>query len=178
MLTSLLYTAPVDTELSGASFPASHDPRSFQCAISGTWNPVDLTCALSIHRGNSACTHTMAGRMRWTPTGLVIVGTWARGADDDAMIAPATFGDFSCSEVPAPPHRHTAAHPAGLWMGVRVPGLSEHHHRTERYPCRTLPPHSTYRHHPGSLVWRRLRPERRLSRLQRHSDTCGGPVAR
>ena len=41
-----------------------------------------------------------------------MVGTWAHGADDDAMIAPATFGDFSCSEVPAPPHRHTAAHPA------------------------------------------------------------------
>ena len=66
----------------------------------------------------------MAGRMRWTPTGLVIVGTWPHGAADDAMIAPATFGGFSCSEVPVPPHRHTAAHPAGLWMGVRVPGLS------------------------------------------------------
>ena len=68
----------------------------------------------------------MAGRMRWSPTGLVviIVGTWAHGADDDAMVASATFGGFSCSEVPTPPHRHTAAHPAGLWMGVRVPGLS------------------------------------------------------
>ena len=52
---------------------------------------------------------------------MVSVGS---SADDDAMVASATFGDFSCSEVPTPPHRHTAAHPAGLWMGVRVPGLS------------------------------------------------------
>jgi len=98
----------------------------------------------------------MAGRMRWTPTGLVIVGTWAHVTGGDAIIATAALGEFSCSEEPTPPHnRHTISHPAGLWMGSSLrnkkgrafwasrctwPGP---HHRTERYPCRTLPPHNT-----------------------------------
>ena len=122
--TIALYTQhQVSTELSGASFPVTDDPRSIPYAISGAWDPLDLTCTLSIHRDNSTRTHTLAGRMRWTPTGLVIVGTWALDADDDAMVATPTIGDFSCSEVPTPPHRHTTSHPAGLWMGVHVPGL-------------------------------------------------------
>ena len=51
-------------------------------------------------------------------------------------------------------------------------------HHTERYPCHAMPPHSTHRHQPRSLVWHRLRPKRRFPRLQRHSDTRGSPFAR
>ena len=61
--------------------------------------------------------------MRWTPTGLVIARIWTHDTGDDAMIATATLGEFSCSEEPTPPHCHTTPHPAGLWMGVHVPGL-------------------------------------------------------
>ena len=67
----------------------------------------------------------MAGRMRWTPTGLVIVGTWARDTGDDAMTATTALGEFSCSENPNPLHRHAVSHPAGLWMGIHVPSLGQ-----------------------------------------------------
>ena len=67
----------------------------------------------------------MAGRMRWTPAGLVIVGTWARDTGDDAMTATATLGVFSCSEDLDLLHRNAVSHPAGLWMGIHVPGLGQ-----------------------------------------------------
>ena len=63
--------------------------------------------------------------MRWTPTGLVIVGTWARDPSDDAMTATATLGEFSCTEDPDPLHCHAISHPAGLWMGIYVPGMGQ-----------------------------------------------------
>ena len=124
--TIALYTQrQVSTELSGASSPISGAPPAFPYAIKGKWNPVDPTCTLSIHRDNSTCTRTMAGRMRWTPTGLVIVGTWAHDPGDDAMTATATLGEFSCSEDPDPLHCHAISHPAALWMGIHVPGLAQ-----------------------------------------------------
>ena len=115
--------------MSGASSSITGDPQASPYAIKGKWNPVDSTCTHSMHRDNSACTHTMAGRMRWTTTGLVIVGTWAHDAGDDAMTATATLGEFSCSEDPDPLHCHAISHPAGLWMGIHVPGLG---HTTAR----------------------------------------------
>ena len=45
------------------------------------------------------------------------------------MHATAALGEFSCSEDPTPQYRHTTTHPAGLWMGVHVPGLG---HTTTR----------------------------------------------
>ena len=41
----------------------------------------------------------------------------------------ATLGEFSCSEDPDPLHCHAISHPAGLWMGIHVPGLG---HTTAR----------------------------------------------
>ena len=88
----------------------------------------------------------MAGRMRWIPTGLVIIAT-------------AALGEFSCSEEPTPPHnRHTISHPAGLWMGSSLrnekrPGLlgvqmylawATPHHRTLPLPHTATSQHTNF----------------------------------
>ena len=97
---ALFYTQhQVSTELSGASSPMPGDPQAPPWAITRKWNPVDSTCTLSMHRDNSTCTQTMAGRMRWTPAGLVIVGTWAHPGDD-ATTATATIEQAPPQQAP------------------------------------------------------------------------------
>ena len=110
-------------ELSGASLPVSGDPRAPPFAISGSWNPTESSCVLLLRRDTSTCTHNMQGEMRWTPAGLVIVGTWAHDASEDATTATAALGEFSCCEEPPPPHRQAATHPAGLWNNIHIPSL-------------------------------------------------------